>query len=164
MTSGNTSVDALPSRGAAGNGFELAAEALRERFSERRFLERRFLERRSWRSGSPAGSSCIPLRWSTAPLLLDVAAGIGTMRRKRGSGMTARRTILGAVLTALALTVGAMNGLAHAKGPYGSVSVAGWSGGAYTDDNNGKFSSCVASASYKSGINFGVLALPTYNW
>jgi len=53
---------------------------------------------------------------------------------------------------------------AHAKGPYGTISVAGWSGGAYTVDNTGKFSSCVASASYKSGISFGVLALPTYNW
>ncbi|WP_316217425.1 hypothetical protein [Bradyrhizobium sp. SZCCHNR3003] len=79
--------------------------------------------------------------------------------------MTVRRAILGTVLSLLALTaISALNETAHAKGPYGSVSVAGWSGGAYTDDNTGKFSSCIASASYKSGINFGVLALPTYNW
>jgi hypothetical protein len=71
------------------------------------------------------------------------------------------------LLSVLVLTI--LNGAlltvpAQAKGPYGSISVAGWSGGAYTDDNTGKFSSCIASASYKSGINFGVLALPTYNW
>ena len=81
--------------------------------------------------------------------------------------MAVRRAILGALLSVLVLTI--LNGAlltvpAQAKGPYGSISVAGWSGGAYTDDNTGKFSSCIASASYKSGINFGVLALPTYNW
>ncbi|BAM91920.1 conserved hypothetical protein [Bradyrhizobium oligotrophicum S58] len=68
------------------------------------------------------------------------------------------------MLSLLAIATAAMSEPADAKGPFGSVSVAGWSGGAYTDDNTGKFSSCVASASYKSGINFGVLALPTYNW
>lgn len=78
--------------------------------------------------------------------------------------MTVRRAILGTMLSLLALATAALNEPADAKGPYGSVSVAGWSGGAYTDDNTGKFSSCIASASYKSGINFGVLALPTYNW
>ncbi|XUM24536.1 hypothetical protein ACRAVF_16045 [Bradyrhizobium oligotrophicum S58] len=78
--------------------------------------------------------------------------------------MTVRRAILGTMLSLLALMTGGSNDPAHAKGPYGSVSVAGWSGGAYTDDSTGKFSSCIASASYKSGINFGVLALPTYNW
>ncbi|MGJ5179140.1 hypothetical protein ACQR16_13765 [Bradyrhizobium oligotrophicum] len=78
--------------------------------------------------------------------------------------MTVRRALLRTMLSFLALTMVALNAPAHAKGPYGSISVAGWSGGAYTDDSTGKFSSCIASASYKSGINFGVLALPTYNW
>jgi hypothetical protein len=52
----------------------------------------------------------------------------------------------------------------HARGPYGSISTAGWSGGAYTDDRTGEFSNCVASANYKSGIVFGVLVTKTYNW
>ncbi|MGJ4885365.1 hypothetical protein ACQR13_12085 [Bradyrhizobium sp. HKCCYLRH3059] len=83
--------------------------------------------------------------------------------------MTVRRAILGAmlsvlILTSVALIEASLIAAAYAKGPYGTISVAGWSGGAYTDDNTGKFSSCIASASYKSGINFGVLALPTYNW
>lgn len=46
---------------------------------------------------------------------------------------------------------------AEARGPYGSIAVAGWSGGAFADDNSGEFSNCIASAPYKSGINFGVL-------
>jgi hypothetical protein len=52
----------------------------------------------------------------------------------------------------------------HARGPYGSISVAGWSGGAFTDDRTGEFSSCIVTADYKSGINFGVLVSKTYNW
>lgn len=78
--------------------------------------------------------------------------------------MTVRRTILAMVLSLLALTIGALIEPAHAKGPYGSISVAGWSGGAYTDDKTGRFTSCIASASYQSGITFGVLATPTYGW
>ncbi|MGJ4953379.1 hypothetical protein [Bradyrhizobium sp. HKCCYLS20291] len=85
------------------------------------------------------------------------------MRPKWGRVMMARRAIL-AVMALICALMCASVAPAHAKGPYGTISVAGWSGGAYTDDNTGKFSSCIASASYKSGINFGVLALPTYNW
>ena len=53
---------------------------------------------------------------------------------------------------------------ANARGPYGSISVAGWSGGAFTDDNTGEFSNCVASAPYKSGITFGVVVSKTFGW
>jgi hypothetical protein len=53
---------------------------------------------------------------------------------------------------------------ASARGPYGSIKVAGWSGGAYTNDKTGQFSSCTASANYKSGINFGVLVTNNYSW
>src|SRR6266481_1027371 len=52
----------------------------------------------------------------------------------------------------------------HARGPYGTISTAGWSGGAYTDDRTGEFSNCIASANYKSGIDFGVLVSKTLNW
>jgi hypothetical protein len=67
------------------------------------------------------------------------------------------------------LAIAALVGLglmqsAEARGPYGLIKVAGWSGGAFTDDNTGEFSNCIASASYKSGINFGVLVSKTYNW
>jgi hypothetical protein len=53
---------------------------------------------------------------------------------------------------------------ADARGPYGSINVAGWSGGAFTDDRTGEFSNCVASATYKSNINFGVLVTKTVTW
>jgi hypothetical protein len=52
----------------------------------------------------------------------------------------------------------------NAGGPYGSIVTAGWSGGAYTDDKTGEFTSCIASASYKSGIVFGVVANKAYGW
>ena len=53
---------------------------------------------------------------------------------------------------------------AEARGPYGVIQVAGWAGGAYTDDKTGAFSNCVASANYKSGINFGVIVTKTMTW
>jgi len=57
-----------------------------------------------------------------------------------------------------------MVGPAQARGPFGVIATAGWSGGAYTDDKTGEFSNCIASASYKSGIIFGVMVSKTYNW
>ena len=53
---------------------------------------------------------------------------------------------------------------AHARGPFGSIATAGWTGGAFTDDRTGEFSNCIASASYTSGISFGVLVSKTYSW
>jgi hypothetical protein len=69
------------------------------------------------------------------------------------------RVIIAALLLALGLIFPA-----NARGPYGSIRVAGWSGGAFTDDKTGEFSNCIASANYKSGINVGVLVTKTYHW
>ena len=41
---------------------------------------------------------------------------------------------------------------AFAKGPYGSIKVGEWKGGAYTDDKTGAFTHCAAGGSYRSGI------------
>ncbi|QIO36060.1 hypothetical protein [Bradyrhizobium sp. 1(2017)] len=68
-----------------------------------------------------------------------------------------------AIIAALVLFVTIVNPV-QARGPYGRISVAGWSGGAYTDDKTGQFSNCIASASYKSGINFGVLVTKAFSW
>ena len=46
---------------------------------------------------------------------------------------------------------------AQARGPYGSISVGNWKGGAYTIDQTGAFSHCAAGASYASGVNFVVM-------
>jgi S1-C subfamily serine protease len=60
-----------------------------------------------------------------------------------------RRTLL-SILCAM-LAISSSSG-ADAAGPYGSIHVGNWSGGAFTDDANGSFSSCIASAPYKSGV------------
>ena len=65
------------------------------------------------------------------------------------------------VLTiAVSLTASA----AMAKGPFGSIKVGNWSGGAYTNDDTGAFGSCVASASYKSGISLAVAVTAQLGW
>lgn len=70
----------------------------------------------------------------------------------------------------VAVAIGILGGLigfsssVAAKGPYGSIRVAGWSGGAYASDRTGQFSNCIVSANYKSGITFGVMLSPTYDW
>ncbi|WP_428673664.1 hypothetical protein [Roseibium sp.] len=42
--------------------------------------------------------------------------------------------------------------------------LGGWIGNAYTDDQNGRFDNCVASASYRSGITLHVQVDAGYNW
>lgn len=43
-------------------------------------------------------------------------------------------------------------GLAHAAGPFGSIRVGTWTGGAFTHDESGQFSHCAASTSYANGM------------
>lgn len=43
---------------------------------------------------------------------------------------------------------------AAAKGPFGSIRVGHWTGGAYTDEQTGAFSHCGAGASYQHGVFF----------
>jgi S1-C subfamily serine protease len=42
---------------------------------------------------------------------------------------------------------------AGAAGPFGSIHIGGWSGGAYTDDKTGAFSHCAAGTDYANGIS-----------
>lgn len=53
---------------------------------------------------------------------------------------------------------------AQARGPYGSINVGNWKGGAFTNDQTGMFSHCVAGASYDSGIYFMVLIDQGAGW
>ena len=46
---------------------------------------------------------------------------------------------------------------AEARGPYGSINVGNWKGGAYTNDQSGEFTHCAAGAGYDSGIYFMVM-------
>jgi hypothetical protein len=47
------------------------------------------------------------------------------------------------------------NSNADARGPYGTISVGNWQGGAYTNDQTGAFSHCAAGAR-ASGVYFMV--------
>lgn len=43
-------------------------------------------------------------------------------------------------------------GLAHAAGPFGSVNVGNWIGGAFSNDTTGAFSHCAATTPYANGV------------
>ncbi|TQF36135.1 serine protease [Bradyrhizobium sp. UNPF46] len=43
-------------------------------------------------------------------------------------------------------------GVAHAAGPFGSVNVGNWIGGAFSNDETGAFSHCAATAPYLNGV------------
>ena len=49
----------------------------------------------------------------------------------------------------LVLSVAATS--AFAKGPFGSIHVGDWTGGAYTNDETGAFSHCAAGGQYRDG-------------
>ena len=53
---------------------------------------------------------------------------------------------------------------ADARGPYGSISVGNWQGGAYTNDQTGSFSHCAAGARYASGVFFIVMIDNNGGW
>jgi hypothetical protein len=53
---------------------------------------------------------------------------------------------------------------AHARGPYGSIHVGNWNGGAYTNDSTGAFNACIAAASYTSGIYLNVVVGENFTW
>jgi S1-C subfamily serine protease len=54
--------------------------------------------------------------------------------------------------------------VSDARGPYGSINVGNWRGGAYTDDKSGAFSHCAAGAIYQSGIYFVVSVSEDFSW
>jgi len=64
------------------------------------------------------------------------------------------RIAIGAVVAALCLIVAPST--SSARGPYGSINVGNWKGGAYTNDQSGAFSHCAAGTQYQSGIYFVV--------
>ncbi|MCP1847920.1 MULTISPECIES: S1C family serine protease [unclassified Bradyrhizobium] len=51
-----------------------------------------------------------------------------------------------------------------ARGPYGSITVGNWKGGAFTNDKNGAFTHCSASTTYQSGIFFMVSIAENGSW
>ena len=53
---------------------------------------------------------------------------------------------------------------ACAAGPFGSIHVGAWNGGAFTDDNTGAFSHCGASTNYASGVTVVVGQNASTSW
>jgi hypothetical protein len=53
---------------------------------------------------------------------------------------------------------------AEAGGPYGSINVGNWKGGAYTNDQTGAFTHCSAGSQYTSGIYFMVMIDNSGGW
>jgi hypothetical protein len=66
-------------------------------------------------------------------------------------------------LTALIL-IGLSALPANARGPYGTIKIGNWSGGAFTHDTTGVFTACIASAPYKSGITVFVMVSANMTW
>ena len=63
--------------------------------------------------------------------------------------MTRRAT----ALLVSVLSCAAIVSSAFAAGPFGSIHVGNWTGGAYTDDSTGAFSHCAAGTQYANGVN-----------
>jgi S1-C subfamily serine protease len=61
-----------------------------------------------------------------------------------------RGIAIGCIVFAFMVTLGGSPALA--KGPFGSIKIGFWTGGAYTDDKTGAFSHCAAAAPYLSNI------------
>jgi S1-C subfamily serine protease len=61
-----------------------------------------------------------------------------------------------AAVVALAVGGALWTSAAIAAGPFGSIHVGAWNGGAFTDDNTGAFSHCAAQTGYASGVTLVV--------
>jgi hypothetical protein len=69
------------------------------------------------------------------------------------------KVVVGALLAMVVSIVGA-----EARGPYGTVHVGNWKGGAFTNDQTGAFGYCAAGAPYDSGIHFMVMVNEGMGW
>src|SRR5581483_5897905 len=63
-------------------------------------------------------------------------------------GLGMRRALLVSCLLQAAIV-----SIAQAAGPFGTINVGGWKGGAYSNDNTGEFSHCAAASTFGSGIS-----------
>jgi S1-C subfamily serine protease len=72
------------------------------------------------------------------------------------------RVVIKAVVAAVCFVLSVTS--ASARGPYGSITVGNWQGGAYTNDKNGAFTHCAAGTTYQSGIYFVVSIGENGSW
>src|ERR1700761_8932708 len=69
-----------------------------------------------------------------------------------------------ALVSSLGLAFPLSPSASQAAGPFGTITVGNWKGGAYTDDKSGAFSHCAAAATYQNGIIFLVSVGQDYSW
>lgn len=55
-------------------------------------------------------------------------------------------------------------GVANAAGPFGTINVGNWIGGAFSDDSTGRFSHCAATAPYANGVSLFVAQNAAGSW
>lgn len=67
-------------------------------------------------------------------------------------------------LTVACLLQMALAGLAHAAGPFGSINVGNWIGGAFSSDETGAFSHCAVTAPYANGVILVVAQNAAGSW
>jgi S1-C subfamily serine protease len=58
----------------------------------------------------------------------------------------------------------AITAVAGAAGPFGTIHVGNWQGGAFTDDNSGAFSHCAATTAYGNGVMLVVGQNASNSW
>ncbi|MEY9881436.1 S1-C subfamily serine protease [Bradyrhizobium sp. USDA 328] len=64
----------------------------------------------------------------------------------QGAGMWLRSFVVAFVFEVM------LAGFVHAAGPFGTIHVGNWNGGAFTNDSTGAFSHCAASMPYANGM------------
>ena len=74
------------------------------------------------------------------------------------------KTSIKAIVVFLCVAFALSPSASEARGPYGSITVGNWKGGAYTDDKSGAFSNCAAVVTYQNGIIFLVSVGQDYSW
>jgi S1-C subfamily serine protease len=74
------------------------------------------------------------------------------------------RAAMSKSLVVACLFQAAVVSVANAAGPFGSIHVGAWNGGAYTDDATGAFSHCAAGSEYASGISLIVSQTASNSW
>jgi hypothetical protein len=78
--------------------------------------------------------------------------------------MLTSRFVCGLVALCAVLAMGTVHTEAGVKGPFGSIRVGNWQGGAYVDEATGKYAFCAAGANYLSGVHFIVAIAANGEW
>jgi hypothetical protein len=102
--------------------------------------------RAACRQGAPTALCCF-----CSSVIPSAQTGLGCIMKRAGLFISA---IAGALLSSSTF----------AAGPFGTIHVGDWKGGAYTDDTTGAFSHCGAAGHYLNGFNLAISQHPDRTW